>query len=200
MFTRLIEPYTRAVNAAHAATIRDAQKAVSAAVRCGVLIMRARNFICESDAEFRDWISRHCDFSRATAYRYVALAERSLPPETLQQLLLDQRLEEPDKFWELPEPVPETQGLALTQLYRKLGIIAPPKAGGARTGAGRKRNDESDISAAAMIDGAVLRIATAIRDLGGHPIGEQDAGRIRAAATQLRELLAEISGLLREGI
>ncbi len=182
--------------------MRSAEDAIRNALACGATLLQLRAML---PGTFTSLLrsKRLVNFGYTTAYKYMSMAEEMLPAKFRAQIedpYIQLDLEPPN--YQLPE-IPELSaeaGKSLNQIFRERGIISKSKAGGARDGAGRKRNDESDISAASMIDGAVLRIATAVRDLGGHPIGEQDAGRIRAAATQLRELLAEISGLLRTEI
>jgi hypothetical protein len=62
------------VNELHRAAKSDAESAVDNAIRCGRLLLQQKEKI-NKHGLFRAWIAEHCEFSQATATRYMHAAK-----------------------------------------------------------------------------------------------------------------------------
>ena len=187
--SRTLNPLAAAINMAHGEAIKHARSAVEAAVQAGVLLMRARLiFEGAHGASFQAWLADHCDFKMRTAYKYIALAERALPPETLQQALLVPFRSERPALPEVPAQL-QAAGLTLTQLYRQLGIVSPTRAGGSRAGAGRPRGDAPQMDLSGLCRGALGALWAGIYD--NDALSQRPAEDLFSLATRLRTMLAD---------
>lgn len=113
--------------------------AIRAALAAGVELLEARR---EMAGGFQRWIQAKCAFGVATAYRYIQLAEATLP-EAAVPALLEGSDEERTRAVEAAASAADSR--TLTDLYADLGIVrrSPSKMGGARPGAGRPSKAET---------------------------------------------------------
>ena len=107
--------------------------AIRAAIAAGVELLEAKE---EHAGGFVNWVKSKCAFGVATAYRYIAVAEKALTESRLPALLEGT---DTDRENALEEAATSTDSRTLTDLYEGLGIVkrTPSKMGGARPGAGR---------------------------------------------------------------
>ena len=116
--------------------------AIRAALAAGVELLEARR---ELAGGFVKWVQQKCAFGTSTAYRYIQLAEATLPEAAVPALLEGS---DADRERAVEEAADAADSRTLTDLYADLGIVrrTPSKMGGARPGAGRKRRD-ADVAA-----------------------------------------------------
>lgn len=107
--------------------------AIRAAITAGVELLEAKE---EHPRDFVSWVRARCAFGLSTAYKYIAVAEKTLPEASLPALLEGT---DADRENAIEEAATSTDSRTLTDLYEGLGIVkrTPSKMGGARPGAGR---------------------------------------------------------------
>ena len=135
----------------HALSREAGVVSIRAALAAGVELLQAKE---ELSGGFQEWVKRKCSFGVATAYRYIALVQRSLPEAAVPRLLAGS---DADREREIEEVASSTDSRTLTELYDDLGIVrkTPSNLGGARPGAGRKpkrplTDEEIAVQAAAL--------------------------------------------------
>lgn len=107
--------------------------AIRAAIAAGVELLEAKG---EHAGGFQSWVQAKCAFGLRTAYKYIAVAEKTLTESRLPALLEGT---DTDRENAIEEAATSTDSRTLTDLYEGLGIVkrTPSKMGGARPGAGR---------------------------------------------------------------
>lgn len=107
---------------------------IRAALAAGMELLQAKE---ELAGGFVEWVKHKCDFGSATAYRYIALVQKTLPEQSLPKLLSGSDAE---REAAIERTAAGTDSRTLTELYDDLGIVrkTPSNLGGARPGAGRK--------------------------------------------------------------
>lgn len=107
---------------------------IRAALAAGMELLQAKE---ELAGGFVEWVKHKCDFGSATAYRYIALVQKTLPEQSLPKLLSGSDAE---REAAIERTAAETDSRTLMELYDDLGIVrkTPSNLGGARPGAGRK--------------------------------------------------------------
>ena len=114
-----------------------AAEAVRAAIDCGVELFRLRSTLAGAFAPLLR-SGGLVSIGYASAYRYMQLAERMLAPEEL-AAALEAPAGSQALIGQTVRALDAEAGKSLTQLYRDYGIIGRGKAGGARPGAGRRK-------------------------------------------------------------
>lgn len=124
---------------------------IRAALAAGMELLQAKE---ELAGGFVEWVKHKCDFGSATAYRYIALVQKTLPEQSLPKLLSGSDAE---REAAIERTAAGTDSRTLTELYDDLGIVrkTPSNLGGARPGAGRKpkrplTDEEIAVQAAAL--------------------------------------------------
>lgn len=143
------------INYYHAVSREAGCVSIAAALAAGAELQRAK---AEADAGmFGEWIRRNCQFSEASAYRYLALAERLLPGDAMPRLL---EMPPERRREALAESASAIDARTLSELYADLGIVRPSakRMGGARPGAGRPRRDLDAEVAALNADPALAAL------------------------------------------
>ena len=114
-----------------------AAEAVKAAIQCGVELYRLRSILNDIFVPLLrngGLVSIGC----TTAYKYMQLAERMLAPDEL-AAALEAPAGSQALIGQTVRALDAEAGKSLTQLYRDYGILGRGKAGGARPGAGRRK-------------------------------------------------------------
>lgn len=107
---------------------------IRAALAAGMELLQAKE---ELAGGFVEWVKHKCAFGVTTAYKYLALVQKTLPEQSLPKLLSGSDAE---REAAIERTAAETDSRTLTELYDDLGIVrkTPSNLGGARPGAGRK--------------------------------------------------------------
>lgn len=102
--------------------------AIRAALAAGVELLEARR---ELAGGFVKWVQAKCAFGVATAYRYIQLAEATLPEAAVPALLEGS---DEDRTRAVEEAASAADSRTLTDLYADLGIVrrTPSRMGGRR--------------------------------------------------------------------
>lgn len=164
--------------------------AIRAALAAGVELLRAKE---ELSGGFQKWVESKCCFGLATAYRYIALVQRSLPEAALPKLLAGS---DAQREREIEAAASSTDSRTLTELYDDLGIVrkTPSNLGGARPGAGRPRlvRDGESLSNAALEawNNVLSRIVSFCTHSFDKYLPAEVAEKALQSATLLRDALA----------
>lgn len=131
--------------------------AIRAAIAAGVELLEAK---AEHAGGFQSWVQAKCSFGVATAYRYIAVAEKTLTESRLPALLEGT---DTDRENAIEEAATSTDSRTLTDLYEGLGIVkrTPSKMGGARPGAGRTPLLPTDSATGTVVPDGLHRAAVA---------------------------------------
>ena len=126
-------------NALHGEFIRDALSAKARAIQCGWVLAAQRERL--GHGQFENWATSNLDFTRRTAYNYIAAFENTVGAWRAQQRRPLPLSVEPS-MEEIMAAAAGAQEKPLAALYRDTGVVANnPNHGGAREGAGRKPKD-----------------------------------------------------------
>lgn len=180
---------------------------IRAALAAGMELLQAKE---ELAGGFVEWVKHKCDFGSATAYRYIALVQKTLPEQSLPKLLSGSDAE---REAAIERTAAGTDSRTLTELYDDLGIVrkTPSNLGGARPGAGRKPkhplSDEEIAAQAAALQADPKLAAKELEDLmaplvawanGRAGFGALPDADLSRAAARLADLSRMASEALRE--
>lgn len=131
--------------------------AIRAAIAAGVELLEAK---AEHAGGFQSWVKSKCSFGLSTAYKYMAVAEKTLTEARLPALLEGT---DADRENAIEEAATSTDSRTLTDLYEGLGIVkrTPSKMGGSRPGAGRPPLLPKDPESGTVVPDGLHRAAVA---------------------------------------
>lgn len=134
------------INYFHRLSIEAGECAIKAALEVGMELYKEK---IRRQGTFTSWIEQNCDFSVRTAWKYLALLQKSIGSEND----LIQLTDASDKKREavLNEFSGKVESKTLSELMCDYGIIQKTVSnlGGKREGAGRKPKDDQDLADAA---------------------------------------------------
>lgn len=180
---------------------------IRAALAAGMELLQAKE---ELSGGFQEWVKRKCSFGVTTAYKYLALVQRTLPEQALPGLLAGS---DSEREAAVEAAAAGTDSRTLTELYDDLGIVrkTPSNLGGARPGAGRKPKrpltDEEIAAQAAALQADPKLAAKELEDLmvplvawanGRAGFGALPDADLSRAAARLADLSRMASEALRE--
>lgn len=141
------------INHFHKVSMQAGVVAIKAALEVGMALFQEK---IRRGGTFQAWVEQNCDFSRATAYRYLDLLQKSIGSQNDLVQLSD--MSEKKREAAIAEFSSTVESKTLSELMCDYGIIQKSKSnlGGRREGAGRKRKD-----AAAELAAAADEIAAA---------------------------------------
>jgi len=150
--SRTLAERARLVNEFHNRALEHYGRASCNALLCGLELMAARLVI--HHGEWLPWIEKNCEFEKTAVYKYIAIAEASLPtlqkryPELLEYAggMAPSQLKAADRK-QLVAAVREwTAGKTIQELQLELHLNErkePGTPGGSRAGAGRPTRQET---------------------------------------------------------
>jgi hypothetical protein len=129
------------INHWHTIVKQAGEMAIAAALNAGLELFKAK---IDHPGTFEKWIEANCDFSRRTAYKYLALVQQALSADELPKIANGS-----DKMRQtaIEDYASRTNAKSLMDLYCDFGIVKRPDWGGEREGAGRKRKTDADVAA-----------------------------------------------------
>lgn len=170
--------------------------AVRAALQVGMLLFQEK---ISRGGTYEMWLDSNVSFSRATAYRYLALLQKSIGAKQDLKELTDGTDKQRQKAIDAYSTTVESK--SLTEIMCDYGIITKTKSnlGGKREGAGRKSKEEKAKAAlaaqAAAQDGELtkLDLMSRVSDLYDVCVLKGQLGELEAEdVTSIKETLTRI--------
>ena len=192
------------INHFHKISMQAGEVAIKAALEVGMSLFQEK---VRRQGTFQSWVEQNCDFSKATAYRYLNLLQQSIGSQNdlmrLSDMSAKKREATIDEFASTVEPK------TLSELMCDYGIITKSKSnlGGKREGAGRKRKEElsSAAGAAEAAENAGFAAQSALELIGKvyeegvirQGFEAMDKSALKNAVESLRLALAEATKILK---
>lgn len=134
------------INHFHRLSIQAGEVAVKAALEVGMALFQEKIL---RGGTFQAWVEQNCEFSRATAYRYLELLQKSIGTKNDLAKLADGSAKTREETIE--EYASTVESKTLSELMCDYGIITKSKSklGGKREGAGRPRKIDPESAAGA---------------------------------------------------
>lgn len=134
------------INHFHKISMQAGEVAIKAALEVGMSLFQEK---VRRQGTFVNWVEQNCDFSKATAYRYLNLLQQSIGSQNDLMRLSDMSAKKREAT--IDEFASTVESKTLSELMCDYGIITKSKSnlGGKREGAGRKRKEELSSAAGA---------------------------------------------------